>query len=57
MLQGISVCVDRVNNLSEVINLIHNHGLFVMTWGENNSVEESESWQNSQKVTAIMCDR
>ncbi|XP_065918935.1 glycerophosphocholine phosphodiesterase GPCPD1-like isoform X1 [Dysidea avara] len=54
---GISVCVDRVNNLSEVINLIHNHGLFVMTWGENNSVEESESWQNSQKVTAIMCDR
>ncbi|XP_065918873.1 glycerophosphocholine phosphodiesterase GPCPD1-like [Dysidea avara] len=54
---GISVCVDRVNNLSEVIDLIHNHGLFVMTWGENNSAEESESWQNSQKVTAIMCDR
>ena len=57
MLQGISVCVDLVNSLSEMIDLMHDHELFIMTWGTRNSLEEFVSWQNSRKVTAIMCDR
>jgi len=51
------VCVDLVSSLSEVIDLVHEHQLFIMTWGARNSLEEFVSWQNSQRVTAIICDK
>ncbi|XP_065901481.1 glycerophosphocholine phosphodiesterase GPCPD1-like [Dysidea avara] len=54
---GVSVCADMVNGQSKVIDLVHGHQLFLMTWGTDNDLEDCVSWQNSQRVTAIICDR
>ena len=51
------MCADMVNGQSKVIDLVHGHQLFLMTWGTDNDLEDCVSWQNSQRVTAIICDR
>lgn len=48
ILQGVSVCSDMVYGRPEVVKLVHDSNLLLVTWGKENSKEECVTWQKQQ---------
>ena len=42
------MCSDMVYGRPEVVKLVHDSNLLLVTWGKENSKEECVSWQKQQ---------